>query len=152
MKGLLLILNEFERHIEKHENLNPKISNVSVGWHIEHTLLATIGIIDALNNSLPTNYKRKFNFNKFLVYSINKIPRGRGKAPKSVIPEGNISKEKLLNKLHFTKSKIDELKHLSINHYFNHPYFGQLNLKETIKFLDIHANHHFKIINEILKS
>jgi hypothetical protein len=36
--------------------------------------------------------------------------------------------------------------------YFHHPFFGHLKLNKTIKFLEIHTNHHLQIIHEIIHS
>ena len=44
------------------------------------------------------------------------------------------------------------MKELHANSNFKHPYFGVLNLKMTKRFLEIHTNHHLKIIKEILQS
>lgn len=146
------VLEDLECKIPDFYKVKLSVSKASVGWHIEHTLMATIGILDALKNSDPKTYKWKFNFNRLFVYTFNKIPRGRAKAPKSVIPKDIILEKDLQQKIDLSKQKIEELKNLQLNHYFNHPYFGHLNLKPSIKFLEIHANHHLKIIEDILKS
>ncbi|MEO6537569.1 MAG: hypothetical protein ABIT07_13030, partial [Ferruginibacter sp.] len=86
-----------------------------------------------------------------LVYSLNKIPRGRAKAPKVVQPVGEINAEDITGILQQTKLNINSLKDMKDNHYFAHPYFGKLNLKPTIKFLRIHTHHHLKIINDIIR-
>ena len=45
-----------------------------------------------------------------------------------------------------------KLENISKDHYFEHPFFGKIKRKETIRFLEIHTNHHLKIIDDILKS
>ena len=50
-----------------------------------------------------------------------------------------------------TYQAITYLKDCEANQYFMHPFFGQLNKKQTIKFLEIHTEHHLKIIRDILK-
>jgi hypothetical protein len=39
---------------------------------------------------------------------------------------------------------------VSRDHFFEHPYFGKLKLKETIRFLEIHTQHHLDIIRDII--
>jgi hypothetical protein len=81
---------------------------------------------------------------------MQKIPRGKAKAPAAVMPKSEVTEESL--KLQFAKinASINELTMLDKNSNFNHPYFGMLNLSSTIKFLEIHTKHHLKIIEEII--
>ena len=107
---------------------NTNVSKSSVGWHIEHSLKTIDLIITACKKSDPSTYQWKFKLNRFLILDVlQKIPRGKGKAPKVVQPEGDMHE----------------------NCYFFHPYFGNLNKKATEKFLALHTNHHLKIIEDI---
>ncbi len=152
MDKLILLLDNLESKIPHSEKLNPAVSRSSVGWHIEHTMMATFQIIHAVEKSNPEKYSRKFNPKRLLVFTINKIPRGRGKAPKSVLPPGEFSIDKIKEDIQKLKSKVSVLTNLHHSSFFEHPYFGNLNLKDTIKFLNIHTKHHLKIIDDIIKS
>ena len=151
MDKLSNCLNELESKISNSETLNLAISKSTVGWHIEHTLLTINVIIDRLKNSDPNNYTWKFNFPKILVFTINKIPRGRAQSPGPVQPKNNFTMVTLMSHLDSTKRKLAELQILKPNNYIEHPVFGKLKLKHTIKFLEIHTQHHIHIINDILK-
>jgi len=50
------------------------------------------------------------------------------------------------------KIKLEELRELNPQQFFNHPGFGNLRLKKTIQFLEIHTQHHLKIIEDIERS
>jgi hypothetical protein len=152
MNKLKALIEELEKNIPKQEQLNQAVSNSSVGWHIEHSLLAINLIIESLKKSNPTDYKWKFNFTRMLVYTMNKIPRGRGKAPVAVKPKDDFNTDTLKNHVDKVINKLDELNHLKPNQYFEHPYFGKLNVKPTIQFLKIHTRHHISIINDIIKT
>lgn len=151
-KKLLLLVEELESNILLKDKINPAVSRVNAGWHIEHILMATIIIIDQLSKSDPAMYKRNFNLNRLIAFTINRIPRGSGKAPKVVQPNGNPSEEKLLKYIEIVKEKIDGLKNLQPNHHFKHPYLGRLNYKGGLKFMLIHLKHHLKIIRDINKA
>ncbi len=151
MSILEKLLNEIEVLIPKQETLNPSISKTSVGWHIEHSLLTINLIIEAVKKSNPEEYKWKFNSSRILVLSIGKIPRGRAKAPEVVQPKLEFNSESLMKHLLKVKQKLIILKSLNNDHHFSHPYFGKLNLKQTIKFLKIHTQHHINIMNDIIK-
>jgi hypothetical protein len=114
--------------------------------------MTIIGIIKALKNSKPQDYRWKFNLAMVFIYAMNKIPRGKGRAPESVLPKGTIAADNLNKNIQVAKSKVKELSGLHSNNYFEHPYFGKLNLKPGIKFLKIHTKHHIKIIDDIIKA
>jgi len=149
MSNLTKLLNQLESHIIDFEKTNVAISQSSIGWHIDHSLMVINGIIDELKKSNPEQYKWQFNWNRIFIKSINKIPRGRGKAPKSVQPSETSSIEILNYKLQIANDSIIELENLEPNNYFTHPYFGNLNLKTTIWFLELHTKHHLEIIKDI---
>ena len=152
MEELKKILIELEYIIPNQELLNPVVSKSSIGWHIEHVLLTMNLVIEAIHKSNPDNYKRNFNFNRLLVFSLNKIPRGKVKAPRMVRPQEDFTTDSLKSHLEKVKSNLEKLSTLSANNYFEHPFMGQLNLKPTIRFIKIHTNHHLNIIKDIIES
>ncbi|HNP32746.1 MAG TPA: DUF1569 domain-containing protein [Flavobacterium sp.] len=152
MKKLQLLLNQLESYIPDFEKTNTHISESSVGWHTEHSLLVLYAVINQLKKSNPDDYKWRFNFKRFLVQTLlKKIPRGRGKAPKSVQPADEITQAHLINKLEIVRNSVSELALLKSKNYFTHPYFGDLDLKTAIHFLELHTKHHLKIIEDILR-
>jgi hypothetical protein len=108
-------------------------------------------MISALTASDPVQYKWKFNLARAIVFTINKFPRGKGKAPDAVNPKQT---EKTDFDALFTKTreKIEELKKADPNKFYEHNIFGVLNKKNTFIVLDIHTNHHIQIIKDIFSS
>lgn len=146
-----MLLQELETKIPIQNMVQSSVSTSPIGWHIEHSLLAINKIIEATKTSDPNSYKFVFKPLKYIVYLTGKIPRGKAKNPKVVEPE--FFDENTLNvHLQKTKKVIEELRSTDKNKYFKHPYFGNLKLKDTIKFLEIHTNHHLKIISDIQKA
>ena len=151
MKNLDAIVPELATFIPNYNQSNRAISEVAVGWHIEHCLLVIKQITATVAQSDPKLYKSKFNIKRFFVFLSKTIPRGKAKAPKVVIPADEITIETLQESLKNTYQAIAYLKDCQERQYFMHPFFGQLNKKQTIKFLAIHTEHHLKIIRDILK-
>ena len=131
------------------EKLNPAVSTVNTGWHIAHSLLVIIKITEALAHSDPAEYTWKFNLPRVLAFTLNRFPRGRGKAPNSVKPE--LSRSTDFEAL-FTQARdaIEKLKNMHPDQHFVHPAFGTLNKKNTFIMLDIHTRHHLGIIKDIV--
>jgi len=151
MNPLLPLLLRLENQISNFEKTNPNVSNSTVGWQIDHCLLVINGIIGQLEISDPSKYQPKWTFPKFMVFTTGKIPRGKAKAPKVVIPTQVATQEELIAKLAAAKNNVLKLDFFSENQFFNHPYFKDLNVKQIKKFLTIHTKHHLKIIQDILK-
>ena len=152
LNTLLLLIQKLETKIPHREVINPQLSSVNVAWHIEHTLIATIIITGQLVRSDPANYKWHFNKNRLLVLGMCKIPRGKGKAPKSVVPKEKSSLARIEKYMEIAKEKINATDGLNPRSFIDHPYLGLLNYKSSIRFMCIHAKHHLDIIDDILKA
>ena len=150
MNKLQEYLNELETTISHQETFKIEISKSNVGWHIEHILLTITKILDEVHKSKPEKYKWSFKLPRIIVFSLNKIPRGRAKSPEVVVPK-YYNENTLSEHLKTASYRIQSLEKLSPDKYFNHPFFGNLKLYKTIQFLQIHTNHHLEIINDILK-
>jgi hypothetical protein len=151
LQKLISAIDKLEAQVPHCEEINVAVSATSVGWHIEHTVLVTNSIIETLKASDPLDYKWKFNRARSFVLMSNNIPRGKGKAPKSVLPTGEISSSSLRRNIAVARIAANELARLQRNHHFEHPYFGKLNLGPSTRFIEMHINHHLKIIRDILK-
>ena len=114
-------------------------------------MLTLNGITAALINSNPKDYKWKFNFIRIIVLTTGTIPRGRAQSPEIVQPKETFTNESLAKHIQTTRQKIAELENIQADKYFEHPFFGKLKLKDTVKFLEIHTKHHLNIIEDILK-
>ena len=151
MKKLTALVSDLETKIPHSEKINMAVSKTTVGWHIQHSLLVALNIIQAVEKSNPAEYKYKFSFSKFLVYTLNKIPRGKAKAPERVMPREVFNTDDLKKDIELLKNRINVLNSLQPGNFFVHPYFGNLNLKDTVKMLKLHTKHHINIINDIIK-
>jgi hypothetical protein len=151
MRNLEYPLSALYTYISDAEKANQAISSVNVGWHIEHSLLVIIKIIETVCKSDPNKYKWKFNLPRLLAFTLNSFPRGKAKAPEIVKPT---QKETTDFDAMFTKTRlsIEALKNAKENQFFLHPVFGNLNKKNTFIMLDIHTRHHIHIINDIISS
>ena len=151
MNSLNNLLLQLENHIPNFEKTNSKISNSTIGWQIDHCLLVINGVMSQIEISNPTEFQSKFNFNRFMVFTTGKIPRGKIRAPKVVTPFDVATAEELKSKIEIAKNNISKLNNLPKNSFFKHPFLSNLNLKQTEKFIAIHTKHHLKIIEDILK-
>jgi hypothetical protein len=152
LEKLTELINDLGSKIPHHNAIASNISAVPVGWHIEHAFLVIVKITAALKNSDPQKYKWKFNIPRTIVFATGSIPRGKGKAPKHVLPKNDITPETLNNHLAMALEAIKVLPGLNPGNFVEHPYFGDLKLKKAIKLLGLHTKHHVKIINDVVKA
>lgn len=151
MNSLHNLLLELESHIPNLDTTNTQVSNSTIGWQIDHCLLVVNGVISQLEISNPTEFQPKWNFNKFMVFTTGKIPRGKARAPRIATPVEVATAEELKSKMELAKNNILKLNSFPKTAFFKHPFFNDLNVKQTEKFLAIHTKHHLKIIQDILK-
>lgn len=151
MKEILALIEKTASYIPSAHKTNPAISAVPVSWHIEHVLIATMAITDQLSKSDPSNYKWQFNKNRLLVFGLNKIPRGKAKAPAAVIPKDNTSIERMNKLVELTRDKINTIDKLDRRSNVKHPNLGLLNVSGAMRFVKIHLKHHLKIIEDIIR-
>ena len=147
---LNVLINSLEKHIENYEISNPNISKADVAWHIDHSFKVINKVIPAIESSDPTSYKNNFSLLGKIFFQLGFFPRGKAKAPKYVKPPEVILKEDLINQLQQASESIQKIPNLDKNAFFKHPLFGNINTKRVSRFLELHTNHHLKIINAIM--
>ena len=151
MKSIKSQLEILASYIPKRNTIDLEVSKVPVAWHLDHSLRVINSISRALEQSDPAKFTRNYSFWRIVFFMTKHIPRGKGKSPKQVKPDEEITLEELGRRLEFARKNIRMLNSLPKKANFPHPYFGQLNLSQSIKFIRIHTKHHLKIIEDILK-
>lgn len=150
MKSIAALITDLETKLPFIAHHKESVSQASVGWHLEHSLLALIKMISAVEHSNPADYKWTFNLKRMFVLLTNKFPRGRAKAPATVLPGDEINEATIRPLLEKARQKAELFEKLNKDHFFNHPVFGGLRLKKALRIVAIHTYHHIKIMNEII--
>lgn len=144
-------IKRLESYIPQYEFSNPKVSKATMAWQIDHSLKVINNVCSALQSSDPETFENNMSFlGKFLLL-FGKFPRGKAKAPKHVLPPENITKDDLISQVKTAKQNIETINILPKNAYFKHPMFGHINTKRVVRFLEVHTNHHLKIVDDMLK-
>ena len=141
---------EIENYISKRDSKNTAVSQADVAWHLDHMLKTINRISEAVENSNPKEYAYTFNMQQIVVHTSGMIPRGAAQSPQNVRPPQVIATDSIYIQLKEARQKIDLLGALDKKAYFDHPVFNKLDRDQTRRFLDIHTNHHLKIIEDIL--
>ncbi|MDG1332640.1 MAG: DUF1569 domain-containing protein [Crocinitomicaceae bacterium] len=146
---LLKQVQELESSISHFDSKQESVSKVPIAWHLEHIMLVINGVIGTMVLSDPKDFNPKFNAKKKLFFAIGKFPKGRARAPKSVTPKTEITEERLRDHISKTKHQTAKLSSLPEKAFFKHAIFGELHLNDSIRFLEMHNEHHLKIVRSI---
>lgn len=144
-------LDKIDSHIKNSKLLNMHVSKADIDWHLDHILKVIKSVYKALEASEPEQFKGDINAVRVAVFISGKIPRGVGRAPGQVMPTEATSTESLLNQLDEVRQLVDKFDILPEKAFFKHPVFGNLNKKQSMRFLEIHTSHHLHIIKDIVK-
>lgn len=144
-------LLEVEGYFAQREILNEEVSKANVAWHLDHMLKTINRITENLVESNPEEYRSEFNIQRIVVHTSGIIPRGAAQSPKSVRPPDTILLDSLQLQLAEARQNLSTISSLDENAFFAHPVFDHLDRDQTRRFLEIHANHHLKIIHDILE-
>jgi len=145
-------LKELQANIPNMDLINPSISEKGIDWHIDHSYRVIIEVSKILIKSNPDNYKRDFNLSRSVVFMTNIFPRGKARAPKSVVALDEITNEILIDFSEKATAITSDVLNLPAYSHYKHHVFGNLDLEMTKQFIKIHTFHHIKIIREILKN
>ena len=149
---LITHLNQIESLISERDRINKDISKVDVAWHLDHILKTINRITKALQESKPENYQSSFNAARKMSLTFGYIPRGRAQSPAVVRPPDKILTEDIFSQLEEARKNIIVLNDLNRKSHFKHPVFGIINKATTIRFIEVHTEHHLKIIRDILNN
>lgn len=128
------------------------ISQKPVNWHIDHSLRVIIGICKTLILADPKTYSWKFNLKRTVIFIYGKIPRGKGRAPKVVMPNDLIKNEEIIERIAEANKLVNAIANLNTHSYFKHPLFGSLSLSKSQYFMALHTKHHIAIIKDIISN
>ena len=78
MKSLLALINELETKLPFIEQKKESLSQVSIGWHLEHSLLPLIKMISAVEHSNPSDYKKKIQPETIYCFNAGKNSERQG--------------------------------------------------------------------------
>ena len=132
--------------------LVPRVSQWSVGMHVQHCGLTTIAICEALSTSTTPLPQAHLSLVARLVFLTGWIPRGRAIAPAKVVPQQETDPAKLLDLLEASERALTKAAELRPDTWFQHPVFGAVARDRALRFIAIHNRHHLKIAADIVNA
>lgn len=149
--------SQFSEHLGDLDQLAPDVSAWSVGMHVEHCAMAMARMCASLATSVDASGgvapcpPVRWSVPRVFVTLTGSIPRGKGKAPKEVVPEASPPRERVLEALAAADAGIAAAASLPEDAWFNHHVFGPFRRDKVLWFMGVHNRHHLKIIRDILR-
>ena len=152
MKSLASEITFFNSLVEQDDVVKESVSKWSTHKQIEHTLITNKKILQLILSPEKWDASGKpKTLLGYFVLTLGIMPRGKAKAPKVVLPQGEDLKALLSETKELIEKTLSKLKNKPIRKESiqEHPYFGSLTIKDWLRMLEIHQRHHIKIIKEI---
>ncbi len=143
----------------------PAVSGWSVGQHVDHLAASDEVVLAGLRRILKTAGDPEAeagsgsgpNLLARVCLLTGWIPRGRGQAPKAVLPGESVDAERLAARLDVLQDGLrslePELPRLAASSVREpHPILGRLHPVEWLRFLQVHHRHHLKIVRDIRRA
>lgn len=143
-------LDDLRAFVDRRDARSPEVSSWSVGMHIEHCCLAVNSVCGALVDSVPPPPPAGFSLLRSTMLKTGFIPRGRGRAPKAVIPTREPDGDELHATLERAEADLNAARELSPQAWFRHFVFGVMTRDESLRFLAVHNTHHIKIMRDVV--
>ena len=130
------------------------VSTWSVAEQLDHAVRVFAAILGRIDQPLDTEL-RPLNLTGRIILWMGRIPRGKGRSPKSVLPLPS-SREDLRQSVNEARSLLDRIvsgrASESRKRIVLHPAFGGLTARQALRLTLIHTRHHLAITREILAS
>ncbi len=143
-------LDEIEQYLPNLDRKDPAVSAWSVREQLHHALLSADGIARAVVESTPGTRRPSLSPIKWLVLTTGKIPRGRARAPKRVLPSASVSREELEELLVHARESLASAEAADPAAWYDHFVFGVMGRNAAIRLIHLHTRHHLAIVRDIL--
>ena len=140
-----------QRQLERRTVFHAPTSTWTIGQQIEHCCKVIAGVHTALRPSQPPVPRAKVSLVRRGVFLTGRIPRGRAKAPKNVHPEPAPERAHLESCLQSARDHVEAIRGLEAQAWFRHFVFDVLTRDEALRFLEIHTDHHLRIMADIAR-
>lgn len=130
----------------------PSVSGWSVGQHIEHVLRATSAFIVLILRNRKPDGRGIQRAIKHELLEKGQMPRGVADAPEATLPGTNTNQGDLEMLLLKTRKRVLQMGSVEADAVADHPYLGEMNRDEIIRFMEIHLEHHLSIMDDIRKT